>query len=121
MLVLCSLRTRIPTVLVDSFDFSRQELKAMHQQMEGKIKSWNEKWGHVLRGEGSNRGGETRAPTSPSSPNISRVLCRPEFTETEMPLDPSHCHTFTEDCILPFEQLTEPRGSSYHSFSKNFG
>lgn len=97
----------IPTVLMDSFDFSRQELKAMHQQMETKIKSWNEKWCHVLRGEGTSRAGDRRAPTSPASPNVSRVLCRPEFAETETPLDPTHVHNFTDDGIAPFEQLTE--------------
>ena len=101
---------RIPTVLIDSFDISRQDLKTMHQQMESKIKSWNDKWGHVLRGEGTGRPADRRASTSPASPTVARVLCRPEFAETEMPIDPSHCHNFTDDCIVPFEQLTEHLG-----------
>lgn len=96
---------------MDTFDLTIPDLKATHGQIEANIKAWNDKWAHVLRGDlPRNESVSTMNPTrsqGPSSPAPARLLCRPEFDETEAPVDPSHRFDFPEERIMPFEQVTE--------------
>ena len=104
---------RIPEALVDAYDLRHQdgELKLLHQELEAEIKAWNEKWSHVLRGDSNQATNRSAASgASPGRANASqegvlRVLCRPEFAETEAPIDPNRVFKFPEECVVAAEQM----------------
>lgn len=101
-------------MVLESFDVTKPELLVNHKRVVASLKTWNEKWSHVLQGEAPRNSGQGSAapPASRSrsqgvSPAPARLLCRPEFDETEAPIDPNRRFDFPEDCIVPFEQLPE--------------
>lgn len=114
----CFAPLRIPNALLDSFDLTRADLKSQHAQIELKIKSWNEKWAHVLQGDSARGNGAARGRASGASSNAApaastgRVLCRPEFDELESPIDASRVYAFPSELVLPYEQLPEPLGKT---------
>ena len=110
---------RIPAVLDVELtgyadDAGGLEIKHLKQELA----EWNQKWGHVLRGEASN---DVASPQrSPSSQAIAdgalldrtpdRTHCKPVFAEGEEPINTAEVYTFSEDCIVPKAELTEPLG-----------
>ena len=80
------------------------EIAKLVSDCSAEIKVWNQKWEAVLRGAGA----PTRqtAATSPVTP--SRVLCQPQFDESERPIDFMKVISFPDYQVIAYETLTEP-------------
>ena len=100
---------RIPAVLDVELtgyadDAGGLEIKHLKQELA----EWNQKWGHVLRGEAPSSQAIADGALLDRTPD--RTHCKPVFAEGEEPINTAEVYTFSEDCIVPKAELTEPLG-----------
>ena len=108
--LLPDLFARIPDALDENFrDPSNPDAQTQLSQMHAELKAWNQKWHPVLKGGAGNNSNaaatSTQASTNGQQP--ARVLCQPVYSPEEEPLNVAKQYNFPEDCVIPFEQLTE--------------
>ena len=120
--IIGGLIARIPDALDEKFnDPSSPDAQTQLNQMHAELKAWNQKWHPVLKGGVANNGtnGNAAAASTPGNCNSqqpARVLCQPVYSPEEEPLNVAKQYTFPEECIVPFEQLTELLSSYLWSF-----
>lgn len=88
-------------------------LEIRHLKQE--LAEWNQKWGHVLNGEASSDVGSPQRPSSAAAlldRTPDRTHCKPVFGEGEEPINTAAVYSFSEDCIVPKAELTEPLSQS---------
>ena len=61
------------------------------------VTQWNQKWGPIVGGSGATPG----TPTSRVASTPNRVICRPEFAETDRPIDTTAAHDWDPAGLLP--------------------
>lgn len=87
------------------------EMEQMCNQINQDLQAWNAKWGPVLKDVGSTGDATTASARTNSSSNQTqqpgRVLGRPEFDETEMPVDFTKSWTTTEENVVHYQTLTK--------------
>lgn len=95
---------RMPTALADSMDATNSEISDLVTRMNQEIHVWNQKWEKVLQGmDGASQG----QPSSTIAAPTSRVLCQPQFDESERPIDFMKVFNFPDEQVFAYETLTE--------------
>ena len=94
----------MPGAFAETLDIYNPEIAKLVSDCSAEIKVWNQTWEAVLRGAGAPTG-QTAAS---SAVTTSRVLCQPQFDESERPIDFMKVFSFPEDQIIAYETLTEP-------------
>lgn len=76
---------------------------------EDAVQAWNSQWENALKGGQGHAQSATGAPANTSSGvAVARVLAGPVWLAGEEPMDIHKTFEFAEDCITPYDQLTEP-------------
>lgn len=116
---------RIPAVLdaeLSGYADDAGGLEIRHLKQE--LAEWNQKWGHVLSGEASSDVASPPRRTGSAGALLDRTPdrthCQPVFGDGEEPINTAAVYSFSEDCIVPKAELTEPLSQSSSS-SSSFG